>query len=163
MRLSRFFFYPARMGAAPKTQMRAGSVLVVAELVVAGFCGWIGPAAAQNPPDGSQIYMESGCFVCHGQMGDGGAGPRLRGDPFLSITDYVAAQILLGRGIMPAFGQSLNDQQIAAVASYIRTDWGNKYGEVKPQEVAQIRKKFDAMNQAATGPPPPSSGTGNAR
>jgi mono/diheme cytochrome c family protein len=131
-------------------------------LVVAGVCGWIGAAVAQNADDGSQIYMQSGCFVCHGQMGDGGAGPRLRGDPFLSITDYVVAQILLGRGIMPGFGQSLNDQQIAAVASYIRTSWGNKYGEVKPLEVAQIRKNFESMNQTM-GPPPPSSRTGNAR
>ena len=137
--------------------------ILIALFTLALFADGTGPAAAQNPPDGSQIYMESGCFVCHGQMGDGGAGPRLRGDPFLSITDYVAAQILLGRGIMPAFGQSLNDQQIAAVASYIRTDWGNKYGEVKPQEVAQIRKKFESMNQTAMGPPPPSSGTTNAR
>jgi mono/diheme cytochrome c family protein len=96
-------------------------------------------------------------------MGEGGAGPRLRGDPFLSITDYIAAQILLGRGIMPGFGQSLSDQQIAAVASYIRTSWGNKYGEVKPEEIAQMRKKFESMNQTAMGPPPPTSGKANAR
>ena len=157
MRLSRFFSYLASTDAAPGRPIR-GSVLVVA-----GVCGWIGPAVAQNEADGSQTYMQSGCFVCHGQMGEGGAGPRLRGDPFLSITDYVVAQILLGRGIMPSFGQKLDDQQIAAVASYIRTSWGNKYGEVKPQEVAQIRKKLESMNQTAAGPPPPSSGTANAR
>ena len=157
MLLSRLFPHLASTGAVPGTRM-LGSVLLVA-----GLCGWTGAAVAQNTADGSQIYMQSGCFVCHGQIGNGGAGPSLRGDPFLSITDYVAAQILLGRGIMPSFGQSLNDQQIAAVASYIRTSWGNKYGEVKPEEVAQIRKKFESMNQTAMGPPPPSSGTGNAR
>jgi mono/diheme cytochrome c family protein len=145
MQLSRFFSYLLSTGAA------------------AGVCCSIGPAAAQNAADGSQTYMESGCFVCHGQMGEGGAGPRLRGDPFLSITDYVVAQILLGRGIMPAFGEALSDQQIAAVAGYIRTGWGNKYGEVKPEEVAQIRKKFESMNLTAMGPPPPSSGKPNAR
>jgi mono/diheme cytochrome c family protein len=150
MRLSRFFSYLASTDAASATRMRAGAVLVFA-----GVCGWIGPAVAQNAADGSQIYMQSGCFVCHGQMGEGGAGPRLRGDPFLSITDYVAAQILLGRGIMPSFGQKLNDQQIAAVASYVRTSWDNKYGEVKPPEVAQIRKQFQSMNVTALGPPPP--------
>lgn len=158
MRLSRFFSHFAAAGAATQSRMGAASVLVVA-----GVYGWIGPAVAQSAADGSQIYMQSGCFVCHGQMGDGGAGPRLRGDPFLSITDYVIAQILLGRGIMPSFGQILNDQQIAAVASFIRTNWGNKYGEVKPQEVAQIRKKFELMNQTTMGPPPPSPETGKAR
>jgi mono/diheme cytochrome c family protein len=157
MQLSRLF-YLASTDAAFATRMGGGAVLVFA-----GVCGWIGPAVAQNAADGSQIYMESGCFVCHGQMAEGGAGPRLRGDPFLSITDYMVAQIILGRGIMPSFGQSLNDQQIAAVATYIRTSWGNKYGEVKPDEVAQIRKKFESLNQAAMGPPPPSSGRANAR
>jgi mono/diheme cytochrome c family protein len=150
MRLSRFFPYLAITDAASATRLRAGAVLVLA-----GVCGWIGPAVAQNAADGSQAYMQSGCFVCHGQAGEGGAGPRLRGDPFLSITDYVAAQILLGRGIMPSFGQKLDDQQIAAVASYVRTSWGNKYGEVKPEEVAQIRKRFQSMNVTAVGPPPP--------
>jgi mono/diheme cytochrome c family protein len=155
MQLSRLF-YLASTNSASATRTRAGALLVLA-----GVCGWIGPAVAQNAADGSQTYMQSGCFVCHGQMGDGGAGPRLRGDPFLSITDYVVAQILLGRGIMPSFGQSLNDQQIAAVASYIRTSWGNKYGEVKTQEVAQIRKKIESLNQTATGPPSPSPATAN--
>jgi mono/diheme cytochrome c family protein len=148
MRLSLFFSSLASTGAV---------------LIFASVCGWTGPALAQNETDGPQTYMRSGCFVCHGQMGEGGAGPRLRGDPFLSISDYVVAQILLGRGIMPSFGQTLNDQQIAAVASYIRTSWGNNYGDVKPQEVAQIRKKLESMNQAAVGPPPPSSGTANPR
>jgi mono/diheme cytochrome c family protein len=148
MPLSRFLSY-----------LRASCMLVVA----AGACAWIGPAVAQNTADGSQIYMQSGCFVCHGQMGEGAAGPRLRGDPFLSITDYVIAQILLGRGIMPAFGQTLNDQQIAAVASYVRTSWGNKFGEVKPQEVAQIRKKLESVDQTASGPAPPTPTTAKAR
>jgi mono/diheme cytochrome c family protein len=107
--------------------------------------------------------MESGCFVCHGEMGEGGAGPCLRGDPFLSITDYAIAQILLGRGIMPSFGQTLNDQQIAAVASYIRASWENKYREVQTQEVARIRKQLESLNQTATGPAPPAPETSKAR
>jgi mono/diheme cytochrome c family protein len=134
-------------------------------LIFSAACACAIPALAQDSAgsnDGSQIFKISGCFVCHGEMGNGGAGPGFRGDPFLAITDYVIAQILLGRTIMPAFGEALSDQQIAAVASYIRTSWGNKYGEVKPEEVAQVRKTFESMNQTATGPPPPSSGKPNA-
>jgi mono/diheme cytochrome c family protein len=127
--------------------------------VIAGCYFCLGTASAQNasaPDKGMQLFKTSGCFVCHGQMGGGGAGPGLRGDPFLAISDYVVAQILLGRTIMPAYGEALNDEQIAAVASYIRNSWGNRFGNVEPQQVAQLRKKFEAMNVTALGPPPPS-------
>src|SRR5579864_844944 len=74
-----------------------------------------GAAADQSPPDGHRVFMQSGCFACHGEMGNGGAGPRFREDRFLTFTDYVAAQILIGRSVMPAFADKLDDQQIAAV------------------------------------------------
>jgi mono/diheme cytochrome c family protein len=127
-------------------------------LVLASIYGFSDSACAQNsqaPNPGQQVFMSSGCFVCHGEMGNGGAGPGFRGDPFLAISDYVVAQILLGRTIMPAFGETLNDDQIAAVASYIRNNWGNHFGEVRPQEVARLRKQFESMNVTAMGPPPP--------
>jgi mono/diheme cytochrome c family protein len=60
---------------------------------------------------------------------------------------------------MPAFGEALNDQQIADVASYIRNSWGNHFGAVDPQQVARVRKQFQSMNVTAMGPPPPASGT----
>jgi mono/diheme cytochrome c family protein len=89
---------------------------------------------------GEKVYKDARCYACHGQFGFGGAGPRFRQDRFLALTDYVVGQIILGRDIMPAFGDTLNDQQIAAVATYIRNSWGNDFGEVQPQEVAELRK-----------------------
>ncbi|MBV9373805.1 MAG: cytochrome c, partial [Alphaproteobacteria bacterium] len=112
---------------------------IFAACALAAVVARLGPAWAQDPPNGSEIFTSSGCFVCHGQMGNGGAGASFRGDRFLLITDYVVAQILLGRGIMPSFADKLNDRHIAAVASYIRTSWGNRFGGVKPEEAAQIR------------------------
>jgi mono/diheme cytochrome c family protein len=58
----------------------------------------------------------------------------------LAVTDYVIAQILLGRGIMPSFAGQLSDEEIAAVATYIRTSWGNHAGPVNPAEVASVRR-----------------------
>lgn len=116
---------------------------------IAGACvapAWADDAAQQ----GNQVFMASGCFACHGQMGNGGSGPRFREDSFLGLTDYVVAQILIGRGIMPAFANRLNDDQIAAVASYIRDNWGNNFGDVKPGDVAQVRREI-ASEQAQTG------------
>jgi mono/diheme cytochrome c family protein len=132
--------------------MRWLGALAVLLLAGAGQ-GW---AQDAEKSQGQQLFMANGCFACHGQMGDGGAGPRLRGNRFLSLTDYVAAQILLGRGIMPAFGDRLNDEQIAAVATYIRNSWGNNFGEVKPQEVAQTRRMLES-EQPQTGSSEPQS------
>ena len=96
--------------------------------------------------------MRAGCFACHGEMGYGGAGPGFRNDKLLAANDYVVGQILLGRGIMPSFAHKLDDQQIAAVASYIRNSWGNDFGPVSGEEVAKARKQFKApdQNQAKT-------------
>lgn len=109
-----------------------------------------GPALAQSAASGSgnsgsegaRIYKDGGCFTCHGELGFGGAGPRLRNDPFLLLNDYVIGQILVGRGIMPSFASRLSDAQVAAVASYIRTSWGNDYGAVGAQQVGELRQRF---------------------
>ena len=153
MRLPKSPSYLKITAAASQSGKQTASALAITVIVALSS-----PAFGQNAADGSHIFRESGCFVCHGEMGNGGAGPGLRGDPFLSITDYVVAQILLGRNIMPAFGEALSDQQIAQVASYIRNNWGNHFGTVDPQEVARLRKQFQSMNVTAMGPPPPSSG-----
>jgi len=94
---------------------------------------------ASNQDLGRSIYMEARCYACHGEYGYGGVGPRFRQDHFLGLTDYVVGQLLIGRGAMPSFAQTLNDKQIADVATYIRTSWGNSFGDVSPQEVAQVR------------------------
>lgn len=43
---------------------------------------------------------------------------------------------------MPAFGWKLDDQQIAAVATYARNSWGNTASEVHEDQVAKVRKKL---------------------
>jgi mono/diheme cytochrome c family protein len=40
---------------------------------------------------------------------------------------------------MPPFGQMLNDQEVAAVVSYVRNSWENRAGFVSPQEVNRYR------------------------
>jgi mono/diheme cytochrome c family protein len=41
---------------------------------------------------------------------------------------------------MPAHGSFLNDDQIAEVLTYIRSNWGNNAGTVTKDEVAAVRK-----------------------
>jgi mono/diheme cytochrome c family protein len=40
---------------------------------------------------------------------------------------------------MPPFALSLSDHDIAAVLSYVRSAWGNRAGEVTPQDVDRLR------------------------
>src|SRR4051794_20827865 len=70
---------------------------------------------------GRQVFMQSRCFACHGELGEGRVGPALAGDCILA---FVAARILIGKGQMPAFGDQLSDADIASVAQYIRNSWG---------------------------------------
>lgn len=148
-------------------------------LVALSIFGFTGAATAQDIPNkqdkaalGQKIFMEARCFACHGEYGFGGAGPRFRHNRFLGLTDYVVGQILIGRDIMPAFGTILNDDQVAAVASYIRNSWGNNFGAVQPQQVAGIRKDvkehpLQGRPDLATSPPslgsPPQGNTAPAK
>jgi mono/diheme cytochrome c family protein len=91
--------------------------------------------------------MQSRCFACHGEFGYGGAGPRFRDDKLLAPEQYVVSRILLGGGIMPSFAEMLSDQQIAAVASYVRNSWGNNFGPVTPDQVAGVRKTLKAETE----------------
>ena len=137
--------------------MRATTVLaIIAGGGLVGVAlGQIASAKPEPTPQhtlihGKTVYMQARCFACHGEMGYGGVGPRFREDHFLGLSDYVVGQILVGRGVMPSFANALSNKQIADVASYIRNSWGNEFGTVKPQEVAQVRNEL--KQKAPSGP-----------
>lgn len=93
-------------------------------LVALGAC-----APAQ---DGQQLYQQN-CAGCHGNEGGGGTGPALAGNGALRDAERTVDQIVNGGDGMPAYGGRLSNEQIAAVASYIRTSWGNDYGRVSAE------------------------------
>lgn len=125
-----------------------------APIAIAALALGMPPAAAAADNQGQHIFMEGGCFVCHGEFGAGGVGPQLRGDRFLAITDYVIAQILIGRGVMPPFADRLDNDQIAAVATYIRNSWGNGFGQVTADAVKQVKAMIAKMPAPADGQSP---------
>ena len=74
------------------------------------------------------------------------------GDPLLIIEPFVVAQIVLGRGQMPPFGDKLSDEQIAAVApNTFRNSWGNSFGPVTPKDVADTRQLLKRAEQTRPG------------
>lgn len=112
------------------------STLAAAALVAAAFAA---PARAQ---DAAQVQFLSTCAACHQATGLGvrGAFPALAGDPFVQGDPArVAALVLNGRGGMPRFKDDLDDAQIAAALTYVRSAWGNAAGPVSAAQVAAVR------------------------
>jgi mono/diheme cytochrome c family protein len=91
---------------------------------------------------------EGNCVDCHRLNGKGlpGTFPALDGDAFVTGKPQpVIATVLNGRkghlGQMPTWKDKLDDQQVAAVVTYIRHAWSNRAPGVTPAQVAEIRKK----------------------
>lgn len=115
-------------------------------------------AASTHAQDdlGKQVYSTV-CIACHQPTG-AGLPPVF---PTLINTEYVngsaermAAIVLKGvmgpitvngaafNNIMPPQEAMLTDEKIAAVITYVRASFGNKAAAVKPEVVAEARKKF---------------------
>jgi mono/diheme cytochrome c family protein len=98
------------------------------------------PSLSTLRREGKKLYQRE-CAICHGDDGEGIAGPPLAGNDFLSNRGSVVAQIMGGdesRG-MPPFGESLKNGDIAAIATYVRNAWGNEFGVVPPDYVQLLR------------------------
>ncbi|KVV51454.1 cytochrome C [Burkholderia territorii] len=109
----------------------------IASGAVPGGAGTL--AAAQAAPDGAMLFA-SRCASCHQASGAGlpGVFPPLAGSEWVNGDPKRVARILLlgvtGKmtvggstfnGSMPAFGTTLSDGEIAAVASHVRSSFGN--------------------------------------
>jgi mono/diheme cytochrome c family protein len=105
-------------------------------------------------PRGAAIYRDR-CMQCHGEAGEGapGAYPALAGNR--AVTLGVPANlihVLLSGGYppstpgnprpygMPPYAHVLNDNDVAAVISYIRGSWGNEAAPVTGSDVVHYRR-----------------------
>jgi mono/diheme cytochrome c family protein len=92
---------------------------------------------------GEAIYR-SVCAGCHMADGKGAVGagtyPPLAADERLAEAAYPIHHVLNGRKAMPPFGRTLTDAQVAAVVTYVRTHFGNRFaGAVTAADVAAER------------------------
>ncbi|MEW6388406.1 MAG: cytochrome c [Thermodesulfobacteriota bacterium] len=106
-----------------------------------------GQAPVDLLPLGKEIFL-SHCADCHRANGQGlpHTFPALAKNPFVvGDASPVIATVLNGRrgqlGRMPSWRDKLDDNQIAAVVTYIRQAWGNRAAPVTPVLVAPLRKK----------------------
>jgi cbb3-type cytochrome c oxidase subunit III len=89
---------------------------------------------------GASLYANN-CSACHGSSGAGGIGPALAGNPHVNIDSPVPmlTTILQGRNLMPSWRGQLSAGDIAAVATYVRSSWGNDVSPVTVQQVTSIK------------------------
>ncbi|MFT3907569.1 MAG: cytochrome c [Steroidobacteraceae bacterium] len=94
--------------------------------------------------DGAYLYRAI-CQGCHMPDGRGATGagvyPALAGNPKLASPLYPALLVVGGLRAMPSFAAMLDDEQVAAVVNYVRTHFGNQYGdELQSASVKALRK-----------------------
>ena len=115
---------------------------------------------AMNDADKKAFLIKKGeseygtvCLACHQASGLGvpGAFPPLAGSDYIVDSSVHVKVILNGlagpvkvngvdyNGAMQAWGGSLSDLQIAAIATYERNAWGNDLGVVLPEQVKALR------------------------
>jgi cytochrome c oxidase subunit II len=63
---------------------------------------------------------EGVCAKRHGMNGEGGIGPRIAGSPTLTNPEALGELVRNGRRTMPAVGSGWTDEQVDALASYLK-------------------------------------------
>jgi mono/diheme cytochrome c family protein len=110
--------------------------------------------ADSKTPDGKAVYTKN-CSSCHAATGQGvpGTFPPLAKNSFVTGDQKKVATVLVKglngeikvngksyNGTMPAWKGTLSNAEIAAVANYIRTAWGNKASKkVAESDVAAVK------------------------
>lgn len=95
-----------------------------------------------------EVIFNNVCIACHQPDGKGieGIYLPLAGNPLVTLEDptYLITTILNGRGGMPRFDTTYSDEQVAAIASFVRQAWENDAAPVTVEEVAAVRASFVA-------------------
>jgi mono/diheme cytochrome c family protein len=127
--------------AAMATYLKAASARVLA------------PEVAAALEQGGKLY-QTHCVDCHRAGGEGmpPAYPPLAGNRAITMASAInPVRMVLNGGFppstsgnprpygMPPFGPTLNDEEVAALVTYIRNSWGNQAGAVSAHEVNRYR------------------------
>jgi mono/diheme cytochrome c family protein len=141
-------------------------LVLVATLAAAALISLplLGTAQDSTPTDreaveqlayGEAIYT-SVCIACHQPDGMGiqGIYLPLNNNALLTGDDptYFISTVLTGRGGMPNFNYIYDDEQIAAVVSYVRQAWDNEAAPVTAEQVAEIRAEVLEVPVASPTP-----------
>ncbi len=108
--------------------------------------------------EGARLYSVT-CQACHQVSGQGLANqfPPLAGSEWVTGSEERLVLIILHgiigeievegesfNGAMPTWGPTFTDGDVAAVATYVRSAWGNKAAPVSASTVTRVRLAFAA-------------------
>src|ERR1700677_690291 len=108
---------------------------------------------------GAMTYLDN-CAPCHRPDGRGyeGVFPSLAGNPVVATDNPLSliSIVLLGsqtsrtsttpaQFAMPAFGWRLSDQEVADVATFVRSSWGNRADAIDEAQVHDLRLLAGAL------------------
>lgn len=111
------------------------------------------PRAEVQPRTGAQVYAAT-CVACHQASGAGLANvyPPLAKSEWVTGSEARLIRVILHglsgpiqvggqsySSVMPPWGAALDDAEVAAVATYVRSSWGNAAAPVVPATVARLR------------------------
>ena len=106
---------------------------------------------------GASFYIDS-CAACHRQNGQGASRvfPSLANNPMVlaSQPDSLIAVVLNGSRLpstasapsplaMPPFAWRYDDEQVAELATFVRSSWGNNASAVTAEQVKAVRHNLD--------------------
>jgi mono/diheme cytochrome c family protein len=127
-----------------------------------------GVAAAPDPKVVGKALFSANCITCHQADGQGVAGqyPPLAGSEVVlgDAANHTIAIVLKGlQGPVTIEGKSFNnsmqpwegqytDQQVAAILTYERSDWGNNAPPITADMVKEIRAEFKDRKDQWTWP-----------
>jgi mono/diheme cytochrome c family protein len=127
-----------------------------------------GVKAAPDPKVVGKALFSANCITCHQANGQGVPGqyPPLAGSEVElgDATNHLIAIVLKGlQGPVTVEGKSFNnsmqawegqytDQQLAAILTYVRSDWGNNAPPITADMVKQIRGEFKDRKDQWTWP-----------
>jgi mono/diheme cytochrome c family protein len=92
--------------------------LAVAAVAGAAFAQDAAPKG--DVAHGKKIYVDYGCWQCHGYQGQGGAGPKLAPNPL--PYEAISRQLRKPRGTMPVYTHvTTPDQDVADIYAYLQS------------------------------------------
>jgi mono/diheme cytochrome c family protein/glucose/arabinose dehydrogenase len=139
------------LAASDAGELGKRSATVLARLEWPGKAGVVSvapltPAEQARFDAGREVY-KSLCVACHQADGRGAErlGKTLVGSEFTLDPPGIPVRVLISGkegsvGLMPPLGGALSDEQIAAVLTYVRREWGNTATAIDAATVAEVRK-----------------------
>jgi len=139
---------------------------------IAGFLHTLPPARTERAiAVGSQAYLDN-CSACHQEDGAGLAVgfPALARNPVVETDDptslihvvlagdaMVNTRPATAKLVMPPFGASLSDSDVADLLTYVRSSWGNHAPAVSAAQVRKLRGEIGEPEPAAQAQGKPAS------